>query len=181
MEETYREVFYDTKRNIYIVIEIDYSKIEGQIIEEKINTVKSRCKLLPLIYCERGKTEDRFVLPMGCVALLPRHTLIVKFDVDNDFYNFINYKRKKLIVEVFNDNSDDDNDNDNVDEDYIFKQYKKRIIHNLWGNVDEEEKENKDHIIKVPSADTKISLKEEKGFLSRTDKKKLKKNKNKLI
>ena len=104
MEEIYREVFYDTKRNLYIVIEIDYSKIEGQTIEEKINTVKSRCKLLPLIYCERGRTEDRFVLPMGCVAVLPNHTLTVKLIIDDDFYNFINFKRKKFIFEVLNDN-----------------------------------------------------------------------------
>jgi hypothetical protein len=144
MDETYREVLYDTKRWLYIQIDIDYSKIEGETLEEKINKVEEQCKKKGLFYCQRGKSDDEFILPR-CEAILPRHTKMIKLISSDDFYDFINNRNEKNL-------------------------------NNLWFRSDDEIK----NMFKNPSVDTlkteNLNQKNNKGYLSRAEKKKLKKN-----
>lgn len=144
MNETYGEVLYHAKRGVYINIDIDYSKIDGETLEGKINKIKEQCKKKGLFYCQRGITKDRFVLPVGCEAtLLPTHANIIRLSASDDFIDFINERNEKNL-------------------------------NNIWFRSDEEIR------VMKKSEDTlktqNLNQKNNKGYLSRAEKKKLKKN-----
>ena len=100
MDEIYPEVFYDKRKNLYVMVDIDYSKINGDTIEEKIkNMTYFTDNKLDLCYCERGRDRLDFCLPK-CIALIPNKAHMIKLIADDDFYEEININRLMLLADT---------------------------------------------------------------------------------
>jgi len=103
MDEIYPEVFYDKRKNLYVMVDIDYSKINGDTIEEKIkNMTYFTDNKLDLCYCERGRDRLDFCLPK-CIALIPNKAHMIKLIADDDFYEEININRLMLLADTLNE------------------------------------------------------------------------------